>query len=275
MKIARIRQRALLSIGATALVFLGAAPETTLPAAKLSAAKTQDAPTPAITWDAATIDSDFKTHVLHLKGDVVITYGTMTVKADRAAATSMDFKDARWTFDGNVRINAEPRGTLRSDEAVVIFQDSQLKRATATGSPAEFDQKRADSDLVARGHAAQIVYEVGAGTVQLSNDAWITDGRGNDIRSPLIVYSLSEEHVQAFSSPLAAETSAPANGSGNTRVHVTIVPNEAPKLDGAETNKPKPADPQPQPPGSTATASPPPPTAPPATAAAPPTTTPR
>lgn len=274
MKISPIRQRALLSIGATALVFLGAAPETTLPAAKLPWAKTQEGQTPAITWDAESIDSDFKTHVLHLKGDVVITYGTMTVKADRAAATSMDFKDARWTFDGNVRINAEPRGNLRSDEAVVIFQDSQLKRATATGSPAEFDQKRADSDLVARGHAAQIVYEVGAGTVQLSNDAWITDGRGNDIRSPLIVYSLGEEHVQAFSS--LAEASAPANGSGgNTRVHVTIVPNEAPKLDGAETNKPKPADPQPQPPGSTATASPPPTTAPPATAAAPPTTTPR
>ena len=261
MKISLISHRADLSIGAVALVFLGAAPGTSLPAAK-----TQE---PAgISFVADSMDTDFKTNVVHLK-DVTITYGTMTVKADRALATAVDFKNSRWTFDGNVRINAEPRGNLRSDEAVVEFRDNQLKRATATGAPAEFDQKRADSDLVARGHAAQIVYEVGEGTVQLSNDAWITDGR-NDISGPLIVYNLLEEHVQAFSSHEGrVEASAtPANGSGGSRVHVTIAPNEAPKLDGAGANKPKPADadaqqpPQQQPAGSSATASAPPPSTP-------------
>jgi hypothetical protein len=61
----------------------------------------------------------------------------MIVKADRARATAGDFKNSRWTFDGNVRINSEAQGTtLRSDEAVVEFQDNQLFRATATGSPA-------------------------------------------------------------------------------------------------------------------------------------------
>jgi lipopolysaccharide transport protein LptA len=174
------------------------------------------------------MDTDFKTQVMHLR-DVTITYGKMTVRADRALATARDFKNSRWTFDGNVRINADPRGNLRSDEAVVEFEDNQLKRATATGNPAEFDQKRTDSDVVARGHADTIVYEVGDGTVRLSNDAWITDGR-NDIRGPVIVYSLREEHVEA--------TTTPDTG---TRVHVTIAPNEAPKIDGgAGTNKPKP-----------------------------------
>jgi lipopolysaccharide transport protein LptA len=250
-------QRALLSISAVALVFLGAAPGTALPAAK--------AQEPAgISFVADSMDTDFKTNVVHLKA-VTITYGTMTVKADRALATAVDFKNSRWTFDGNVRINAEPRGNLRSDEAVVEFRDNQLKRATATGAPAEFDQKRADSDLVARGHAAQIVYEVGEGTVQLSKDAWITDGRNNDISGPLIVYSLREEHVQAFSSRVDASVT-PGSGTGDTRVHVTIAPNEAPKLDGAGTNKPKPADPPPQPQQ---------PAGAPATAAAPPPSTPR
>jgi lipopolysaccharide transport protein LptA len=258
MKFSPTHQRTLSSIGAVALAFLAAAPGTALPAAK--------AQEPAsISFVADSMDTDFKTNVVHLKA-VTITYGTMTVKADRALATAVDFKNSRWTFDGNVRINAEPRGNLRSDEAVVEFQDNQLKRATATGAPAEFDQKRAGSDLVARGHAAQIVYEVGEGTVQLSNDAWITDGR-NDISGPLIVYSLREEHVQAFSSRVDASV-APGSAPGDTRVHVTIAPNEAPKLDGAGTNKPKPAaaDPQPepqsQPAGSTATASAPPPPTP-------------
>lgn len=261
MKISPVRHRALLSIGAVALVFLGAAPEASLPAAK--------AQEPAgISLDAGFVDTDFKANVVHMR-NVTITYGTMTVKADRALTTAMglDFKNCRWTFDGNVRINAEPRGNLRSDEAVVEFRDNQLKRATATGAPAEFDQKRADSDVVARGHAAQIVYEVGEGTVQLSNDAWITDGR-NDISGPLIVYSLREEHVQAFSShdQHVEASTTPANGSGGARVHVTIAPNEAPKLDGAGANKPKPADAdaqqQPPPAGSSATASAPPPSTP-------------
>lgn len=237
------RRSALLPISAVALMFLGAAPGIAIPAAKT--AKTEEAHPPAITWDAASLETDMKTHVLHLK-DVLITYGTMTVKADRAHATAMDFKDSRWTFEGNVRINAAPRGNLRSDEAVVEFQDNQLKRATATGNPAEFDQKRADSDQIARGHASTIVYEVGANTIRLSNDAWITDGR-NDISSPLIVYNLIEEHVQAFSSHegTAESPTAPPSGGGS-RVHVTLTPNESPKLDGAGANKPKPPDPQPQ-----------------------------
>jgi lipopolysaccharide transport protein LptA len=221
MNLLSTRQRARLNASAIALAFLGAAPGLSLPAARSAES---DAP-PPITWEASFVDTGFKTQVMHLK-DVTITYGKMTVKADRALATSGDFKNSRWTFDGNVRINADPRGNLRSDEAIVEFEDSQLKRATATGNPAEFDQKRAD-DIVARGHADTIVYEVGAGTVRLSNDAWITDGR-NDIRGPVIVYNLVEEHVEATTSP------------GTERVHVTIAPNDAPKLEGPGTNKPKP-----------------------------------
>jgi lipopolysaccharide transport protein LptA len=259
-----------------ALVFLGTAPGLALTAARTT--KSEDTHPPQITWDAASLETDMKTHVLHLK-DVLITYGTMTVKADRALATAMDFKDSRWTFEGNVRINAAPRGNLRSDEAVVEFQDNQLKRATATGSPAEFDQKRTDSDQIARGHAATIVYEVAASTIRLSNDAWITDGR-DDISSPLIVYDLIQEHVQAFSSH---EGSADPNSpTPSGRVRVTLTPKEAPRLDGGETNKAKPADPQPPaaPPPQPTAASPPqtaaaPPAAPPQTAAAPPASTPR
>jgi lipopolysaccharide transport protein LptA len=172
--------------------------------------------------------------------DVTIKYGKMTVRADRALATASDFKNSRWTFDGNVRIDAEPRGNLRSDEAVVEFQDNQLKRATATGSPAEFDQQREDSNAVTHGHADQIVYEVGPGTVRLSSDrhpddrAWVSDGR-SDIRSPVIVYNLREERVEA--------TTSSGSSGPDTRVHVTIDPNEAPKIDGSGTNKPKSSDP--------------------------------
>jgi lipopolysaccharide transport protein LptA len=226
----RFSSNGLAKAGALVLVLLAPAPFLA------AASKTEERP-PEISYDASSMYTDLKNHVVRLK-DVTITYGKMTVRADRALATAGDFKNSRWTFDGNVRINAVPRGNLRSDEAIVEFEDNQLKRATARGNPAEFDQKREDSNVVARGHADQIVYEVGAGTVRLSSDAWVSDGR-NDIRGPVIVYSLREEHVEATTSP-----------DTDTRVHVTIAPNDAPKVDGAGTNKPKPTTPDPNKPTS-------------------------
>lgn len=208
---------------AAALSFLAAAPCMT------ATAKVEERPQ-NITYDASSMEVDYKTHMLHLK-DVTITYGKMTVRADKALATSNDFKNSRWTFTGDVRINAEPRGNLRSDQAVVEFEDNQLKRATATGNPAEFDQKREDSNLIAHGHADQIVYDVEPATIRLSDDAWVTDGR-NDIHSPVIVYNLRDEKVEATTS-----------SGTETRVHVTIAPNETPKIEGS--NKPKAPAPDP------------------------------
>lgn len=206
--------RAIVMASATALVLL---------AARAGFATKKDDSRPAeISYDASQMDADGKTHVMHLK-DVTITYGSMTVRADRALATAGDFKNSRWTLDGNVRINAEPRGNLRSDQAIVEFQDNQLLRATATGSPAEFDQKRADSNIVTRGRANEIVYEVSAGTIRLTNDAYICDGQ-NDISGPLLVYSLRDERLEATTSP-----------GSDQRVRVTIGPNDSSSKSGNKT----------------------------------------
>ncbi|MDB6091427.1 MAG: hypothetical protein JWN85_4211 [Gammaproteobacteria bacterium] len=200
----------------TAVVLVALAPQLPL----MAATKAEVPGQPQITYDAASMDVDYKTHMMHLK-DVVITYGSMTVRADEARATGIDFRNSHWTFEGNVRINAEPRGNLRSDQAVVEFHDNRLAKATALGKPAEFEQKRSDSNQVARGHADEIVYEVNDGTVRLSNNAWLSDGQ-NEISGPVLVYNLREEHVQA--------TTAPGTGQ---RVHITIAPH-----DNATSNKP-------------------------------------
>jgi lipopolysaccharide transport protein LptA len=215
--------RRFLSVSVTILILLGA-----LAGLARAAARAPEEHPAQVTYDARTMDADVKTHVMHLT-DVTITYGKMTVKADRAFATAGDFKNSRWTFDGNVRINAEPRGNLKSDEAVVEFEDNQLKRATATGNPAEFDQKREDSDQVTRGHAKEIVYEVGAGTVRLSNDAWVADDKGV-MTAPEITYDLRQERVEASTSGSSGTTGGP--------VHVTIPASETPRLETRPDNKP-------------------------------------
>jgi lipopolysaccharide transport protein LptA len=221
MKLWSTRHPAFLRVSTTALVFLGVAPLLT------AATKTEEYP-PNTSYEASHQEFDFKNHVTYLKGDVRIFYGKMTARADQAMATgSGDFKNGRWKLDGNVHINAEPHGDLRSDEAIVEFEDHKLIRATATGSPAEFDQKRAGSDMIAHGHADQIVYEVDAGTVRLSNDAWVTDGE-HELTAPVIVYNLREEHVEATTSP-----------GTDKRVHVTLSPNDVPKTGASAGNKSK------------------------------------
>jgi len=157
---------------------------------------------------------DFRTKEVLFR-NVVITQGEMRVSAERARATGLNFANSRWNFEGNVHIDAPPRGNLRSDEAVVDFKDGHIARATITGKPAEFEQKRANSDQIARGHADEILYDVNDGTVRLTNDAWLCDGQ-NQISGPLLVYNIRDQQIQAVTAPEA--------NSGDQRVHISIVP---------------------------------------------------
>jgi lipopolysaccharide transport protein LptA len=172
-----------------------------------------------ITVDAASSDVDYKTHTYTFE-KVVISQGALRVQADHARGTGLDFANSHWTFDGHVRIDAEPRGNLRSDQAVVEFRDNRIVRATVTGKPAEFEQPRADSQQLARGHADEIVYDVNDGTVRLSNDAWLSDGQ-NEISGPLLVYNIRAQRVQAG-----------ASAGTDERVHITIAPQGVPGSKG-------------------------------------------
>jgi lipopolysaccharide transport protein LptA len=152
----------------------------------------------AVSLDAASSDVDYRTNTVNFR-DVVITQGTTRVVADAARATGLNFENATWNFSGNVRISVDG-GALRSNEAVVDFARNRITRATITGTPAEFEQRRADSADVARGRAGRIEYDVPAGTVTLSSEAWLTDGR-NEISGRELVYSVREQRVQAQAQP--------------------------------------------------------------------------
>ena len=174
---------------------------------------------PAPSKAARKLPIDIASSKVDYKGDTVdfqnvtITQGETKVQADRAHATGLDnFDNSRWTFEGNVRINGEQHGSLKSDVAVVEFRNKYISKATVTGNPAEFEQRRTDTDEVARGHAREIEYNVSDGTVRLSNDAWIWDGH-NALSAPELVYNIREQHVQAAAQP------------GN-QVHLTIDPNK-------------------------------------------------
>jgi lipopolysaccharide transport protein LptA len=188
-----------------------------------------------ITVDAASSEVDYRTNMV-VFSQVVISQGAMRVQADHAHASGLKFTNSRWTFEGHVRIDAEPRGSLRSDQAIVEFRDNRLARATATGKPAEFEQPRGESQPMAHGHADEIVYDVSEGTVRLSSDAWLSDGV-NEISGPLLVYNIRAQRVQAATQP-----------GSDQRVHITITPQSTPAAPPGkphnEPGKPPPANPK-------------------------------
>jgi len=189
-----------------------------------------------ITVDAASSKVDYRTNTL-IFDQVVIAQGTMRVEADHGRATGLNFANSHWTFDGHVRVDADPRGKLRSDEAVVDFRDNRIARATVTGKPAEFEQKLAGSQQIAHGHADQIVYDLNDGIVRLENDAWLSDGQ-RELTAPQLIYNIRAQTMQA------------ASGSGGQRVHITINPNSpAPpaRSEPAKSESPKDAPESPRP----------------------------
>ena len=144
-------------------------------------------------------DANYKNGNIQLR-NVVISQCDIRVQAKNARANGLNIDSARWTFDGDVHIDVENQGSLRANQAEVEFRNSQISKLIITGTPAEFEQQRKDSDSMARGHAKEIVYDVGAGTVRLASDAWLTYGR-SDLKCEQILYDIRQQAAQCPKQP--------------------------------------------------------------------------
>jgi lipopolysaccharide transport protein LptA len=169
----------------------------------------------SILCSARTIDLDRKTNLMHLRGEVKIAQGDISVAADAAEVTAMaDYKNSHWVFTGNVHVRAEREGDLRADRATVEIINSALASAHATGSPAQFEQNHAKNGDAAKGHSDTADYDVVAGTVKLSGDAFLSlsDGQ-NIIKAPSITYNVRDRQIQGEGDPVAG-----------VRGHMTLTP---------------------------------------------------
>ncbi|MFO1406453.1 MAG: lipopolysaccharide transport periplasmic protein LptA [Steroidobacteraceae bacterium] len=180
-----------------------------------ASAATPSLPLPKPTKDpidltAASSDVDYRNNTLHFR-QVRITQGPMSVEADDASATGLNFDNSEWTFTGNVRMKV-PDGSVSASDAVVAFKDREIASAVIRGKPAAFEQKLKDSQQVAKGQGDLIEYDVKSGTVKLTGSAWLTDG-ANTIRGDTLIYNVGNQSVAA-------------NPGGTTPggVHITINP---------------------------------------------------
>jgi lipopolysaccharide transport protein LptA len=183
--------------------------------------------TQPIQLEARSTDFDYKNNTLVFHG-VRIAQGGLAIEAEEGTATGLDFKESRWLFKGSVRITV-PGGLLESDEARIAFTANLISTAEITGAPARFEQKRDKG--VARGHAQRIVYQPSAGTVRLTDGAWLSDGN-NEISGQTLVYNMRDQRVLAN-----------PDEQGSQPVRITINPK---KPDSKPDAKPEPK-PEPKP----------------------------
>ena len=139
----------------------------------------------------------------------------MSVAAEQAQATGLDFENSRWVFRGNVKITME-QGQLTSDEAEITFAKKILSKAVVNGKPAAFEQRIAKSGKLAQGRADSIDYDVTKNVVHFSKNAWLSDGQ-NEIRGESLKYNVLAQNIVAEGSE-----------QGSQRVHIIITPPSKP-----------------------------------------------
>ena len=129
-----------------------------------------------------------------------IRQGPLSVDADEAVATRLDFDNTRWEFTGNVII--ENAGTTAwADYADILFQEHRIRNAEMTGEPVRFQQiapSRNDESKITttKGRANSVQYDVDSGVVSMSEDAWLSDG-SNEVTGDRISYDLVREIILA------------------------------------------------------------------------------
>jgi lipopolysaccharide transport protein LptA len=165
----------------------------------------------SILLSAQSFDLDYKNNNM-IYHKVRIAQGAMSVTADEAQATGLDFEtSSHWVFHGNVKIAMEG-GQLASDEADVTFAKKLLAKAVANGNPATFEQRIQKSGKVAHGRADTIDYDVAKGMVHLAKNAWVSDG-DREVQGESLTYNVLTQTIRAESAE-----------QGSQRVHIIITP---------------------------------------------------
>lgn len=134
-----------------------------------------------------------------------------------ANRVEIDEREGTSTYIGNVQVQ---QGTLQLTAGRVVVHRGQegLQRIVAFGDPAAFRQQPEGADYLIRGQARELRYDAGGGTVELTGEAHIWQGR-DEFSGARVVYELERERVRA------------EGGSGDGRVRAIIHPQQD---DGAQ-----------------------------------------
>jgi lipopolysaccharide export system protein LptA len=169
--------------------------------ATAASAETGDREKP-INYSADRGDLNYETKLGKLDGNVVLTQGTITVRADRV------------TFKQN------------ADNSMQV---------TAFGNPVSFRQKRDNSDEYYEGFAQRVEYDGAKDLLELFDRALLKRG-ADEIRSNYISYNAKTELFKAEGRPDTPAAAAADTGPG-ARVRGTFQPREGAGVPGKAGDK--------------------------------------
>ena len=147
-----------------------------------------------INLDAKSSEFDRKKNKLYFH-DLTITQGPLSIVADEGTASRLDFEDTRWEFSGSVIIK-NAITTARCDYAEILFRDHLIRNALMRGQPVTFEQMDIESGRKTNGRANVMEYDVDAGIIKMSEDAWLSDS-ANEVSGNRISYDLNRQYIIA------------------------------------------------------------------------------
>lgn len=153
----------------------------------------------------------------------------VNIEADKV---EIDDQKKQAVFQGNVVLT---QGTLmlKADRIVVNQDESGFQSGVAYGNPAYFRQKREGYEDFIEGEAQRLEYHGQQEKVELFINAKLTRG-GDEVRGNYISYSALTEFFEVM-----GEQPGAAAGSTGGRVRAIIQPrNEEAAGDGAESSRP-------------------------------------
>jgi lipopolysaccharide transport protein LptA len=193
-----------------------------LRAAEILPAEDRKAP---LEWNAQGGLSCTPSHCVARK--FVASQGGLHIRADEAEGVGLNVQNSHWTLIGNLEITL-PQGQLHADRCDVRFDERRIRSAHCTGMPAVFDEPGQPGHNPARGHALDIDYDVERNEVELTGDAWLTDGC-NEINTEHMTYNLTTQGIQA-TSPQGGDQRV----RGTVRCRAGSAPGAAPDNTGAK-----------------------------------------
>jgi lipopolysaccharide export system protein LptA len=148
----------------------------------------------------------------------------VNLEADR-----VDLDDAKKeaVFVGNVTLT-QGTMTIKADK-IIVKQDAEgFQYGIAYGNPAHFRQKREGFDEYIEGFSERLEYDGKADKMQMFTNARIQRG-GDEVRGDYIAYNAVTEFFQVIGGGKSAATS----GNPQGRVHAVIQPKPKPGTLGA------------------------------------------
>ncbi len=125
--------------------------------------------------------------------NVTISQGETQINAREVVASTLDFANSVWTFEGEVQIKLAET-SIASNQAQLTFSDYNLIGAVVEGNPARFEH--VGEKRQAQGRANVLEYDAAAGILRLSREAWLAED-GREISGSVLTYDINAERVVA------------------------------------------------------------------------------